>query len=149
MKIVRNTHNKARTGSLSRSSNDGHARLIRGTSNGAMRLHGGDTLASNVKLGSVVVQPTVVNVFVTSQASITPSPRPQRPQTAEEWVAQNTEKLQRYAGKWIAVSNRGIVASSSDFDDVFAKAQRKGVPNPLTFKVPIGTTLKIVSAKTR
>lgn len=72
------------------------------------------------------------------------------PATADEWVRDNNEKLQRYKDRWVAVTSKGVVAYSSDFDDVYTKAKAKGVSSPLVFKVPSPhTSIKVVSAKLR
>lgn len=58
------------------------------------------------------------------------------PSTADDWVQQNTDKLRRFVGRWVAVSPKGIIAASKDFDEVFLKSKERGVLNPLVFKVP-------------
>lgn len=62
--------------------------------------------------------------------------------TADEWVRENLESLKRHAGKWVAVSEKGIVGVSTDFDEVFHQAKEKGIINPLVFKVPQPTRPK-------
>jgi len=72
----------------------------------------------------------------------------QKPETAEEWVQQNLSVFPRYAGQWVAVSEIGIVAHTTDFDEVFFKAREQGIMTPLVFKVPKPRSgLKFVSAK--
>ena len=60
------------------------------------------------------------------------------PQSDHEWVSQNMPEVQQYKGKWIAVTEKGIIAVSNDFNDVCLKSEGKGIKNPLIFKVPIG-----------
>lgn len=76
------------------------------------------------------------------------APSPREPATASEWVQQNSSRFRRFAGRWVAVTNKGIVAASRDFDDVFAKAKQHGVANPLVFLVPkLGAGPKVVSTR--
>ena len=63
------------------------------------------------------------------------------------WITDNFDKINRYAGKWIAIGPEGILATSEDFDTVFEEAERKGETNPVVFKVPSGTRRKVVSGK--
>ena len=82
----------------------------------------------------------------TAQDAGSLSIRPQKPTTPSEWLRRNAGKINRYAGQWVAITKSGIVASSSDFDQVFQQAKERGAPNPLVFKVPKATRgLKIVS----
>ena len=70
------------------------------------------------------------------------------PSTADEWVGRNLKKVQRFAGRWVAVTEHGIVANSLDFDDLYSKAKAQGVTNPLVFKVPAATRHpKVVSVR--
>lgn len=72
------------------------------------------------------------------------------PKTADEWVRRNFGKIQRHSGKWVAVTERGIVGTSKDFDETYAIAKAKGIINPLVFKVPSkDTRTKIVSNRKR
>jgi hypothetical protein len=72
------------------------------------------------------------------------------PSTADEWVQQNINKVQQHAGQWIAVTHKGIVATSGDFDDVFGKAREQGIANPMVFRVPSTTRpRKIVSVRSK
>lgn len=75
---------------------------------------------------------------------------PAEPKTAADWVRQNSDKLRRYTKRWVAVTRRGVIASSDDFDDVYAKAKQRGVANPLVFRVPAhNADPKIVSTRVR
>lgn len=56
--------------------------------------------------------------------------------TAWEWMRRNQKKTLKHRGKWLAVSSSGIVGTSDDFDDVYVQARKRGVSNPLVFKVP-------------
>ena len=67
-----------------------------------------------------------------------------------DWVQRNTRKLQRYAGQWIAVTNHGVIASSTDFNQVYERARNKGIESPLVFKVSIPSKRrKAVSARSQ
>ncbi len=37
---------------------------------------------------------------------------------ADEWMAEHDNELRKYAGKWIAVTARGVVASSDSFKEL-------------------------------
>lgn len=70
------------------------------------------------------------------------------PTTATEWVRQNGDKLRRHAGRWVAITAEGIVAHSDDFDEVYMKARRRGISNPLVLQVPKAFRQpKVVSVK--
>jgi hypothetical protein len=70
------------------------------------------------------------------------------PMTASEWVTRNQTKLSKYAGQYVAITGKGIVATNSDFDTVYRKAREKGVINPLVFKVPTDSQrIKFVSVR--
>lgn len=71
-----------------------------------------------------------------------------QPLTASEWVEQNRRKLSKHAGKYVAITRAGIVATADNFDDIYSKSKEKGVLNPLVFKVPKASRqMKIVSVK--
>jgi hypothetical protein len=73
-----------------------------------------------------------------------------KPRTASEWVQQNTGKLKRFAGRWIAVTPKGVAASADTFEEVFSEAKQRGANNPLVFRVPpLNAGPKIVSARLR
>lgn len=72
------------------------------------------------------------------------------PDSASEWVERNIGKVQKKAGKWIAVNRKGILASAASLDGVYQKARMQGVYDPLVFKVPKPTSLrKVVSSRIR
>ena len=58
------------------------------------------------------------------------------PPTAYEWVERNIKLLDKFAGRWVAVTSRGMVAESDDFETVYREAKAKRVDDPLVFKVP-------------
>ncbi len=37
---------------------------------------------------------------------------------ADEWMAQHDDELSKYAGKWIAVTARGVIASSDSLKEL-------------------------------
>lgn len=51
--------------------------------------------------------------------------------------------LRKYAGKWVAIANRKIVASGDDAEKVYKKA-KKFAKNPALAKVPKKDTLILV-----
>ena len=61
---------------------------------------------------------------------------PHEPQTATEWVNRNAARLTKYAGQYVAITNKGIVAVTDDFEAIYAKTKKKGIINPLVFKIP-------------
>jgi hypothetical protein len=88
----------------------------------------------------------VTKRVVASPATSTPQRRA-APRTANEWVRLHQDKLQPYRGKWLAVGPTGIVGHSDDFSAVFTQAHKRGVSDPLVFKIPLHHASKIVSAK--
>lgn len=58
------------------------------------------------------------------------------PRSASEWLSENRDKLSRFANRWIAITAKGVIAKSDDFDEVYALAQERGVLNPMVIKVP-------------
>ncbi len=85
--------------------------------------------------------------FITKPGPSLPTAR-DKSVTANEWVQRNLSKIMRHRGKWVAINNNGIVATSDGFDEVFSKARNRGVTNPLVFKVPrVPQGIKVVSGK--
>jgi hypothetical protein len=75
---------------------------------------------------------------------------PDIPATATEWIERNTGRLTKYAGQYVAITNKGIVAVADDFEGIYAKSKKKGIMNPLVFKIPKANSRpKIVSARSR
>lgn len=66
--------------------------------------------------------------------------RPTRP--AHDWVQSNHDKLKRYRGRWVAVTEDGIVATGDNLDTVLKRARMRKAKDPLTFVVPSVVKLK-------
>ena len=60
------------------------------------------------------------------------------PKSASDWIADNSDKLSRHAGKWVAVTSKGVIAAASSYDEVWAQSQSRGAKNPTVFKLPDG-----------
>ena len=103
-----------------------HATQIQGTQTGQIRF------TAPVPYTNIHVSEPTTNLGM-----VAPIVRKGPPSTANEWVERNMRRVQNQAGKWVAVTHRGIIATSTDFDDVFRKAESQGVSNPLVFKVPV------------
>lgn len=53
-----------------------------------------------------------------------------------EWLLKHTQELEKYRGKWIAVSGSKIVSFGDVLHDVRKKAKELSKKEPLIFKVP-------------
>lgn len=56
-------------------------------------------------------------------------------ETEHDWLATHPMEVAKYAGQYIAVIGKKIVAHGHDFEKVYEKAKRYG-ENPLFDKVP-------------
>lgn len=61
---------------------------------------------------------------------------PSKPSTASEWVRRNESRLRKYAGKWIAVTEKGVIANANDMEAEASQAKLQGFPNSMIFKMP-------------
>jgi len=67
------------------------------------------------------------------------------PRSAHEWVQAHPHDVLQHKGEWLAVTKDGIVATSLlGMDDIFKRAYKRGVRDPMVFKVPKDTTRKRV-----
>lgn len=109
------------------------------------------TRGTAVSVEFLAVQPSAtqyIHSAATVPAAAVQRARPAtRAYSASEWVQRNQAKLRPYRGKWVAVSSSGLVGHSTDFDEVFVEARRRGVDNPLVFKVPTPGRRKVVSVR--
>jgi len=46
------------------------------------------------------------------------------------------KELEAYKGRWVAIEDQHVVASSDSTTDILRKAREKGFDNPLLFHVP-------------
>jgi len=53
-----------------------------------------------------------------------------------QWISQNPEKLNKYAGKWIALLDNRLIASGDSLSKVRIEAKKIAKKEPLVFKVP-------------
>ncbi len=68
--------------------------------------------------------------------------------TATEWLSLNKRLVARHPGKYVAISNKGIIAVAEDSNNIYRKARELGILNPLVFKVPkVSERKRVVSVK--
>ncbi len=55
-----------------------------------------------------------------------------------EWMSSHPKEVERYSGKWVAVSHSGVVAAGNSVSEVEATLKKKGVAweKVLLMKVP-------------
>lgn len=110
-------------------------------------MHAGTNVGRVAHLVSNAVLGYQSTAFTVKPGPSAPTTR-DKPITANEWVQRHLDKVLQLRGKWVAISNNGIVATSDDFDEVFNKARGKGVSTPLVFKVPSAAQgIRAVSGK--
>ena len=44
-----------------------------------------------------------------------------------EWLSSHPEDTEKYSGKWIAVTNKGIIASGDSLSEVTSILKKKGI----------------------
>ncbi len=55
---------------------------------------------------------------------------------AHEWLAANGKECEKFAGKWVAVSETGIVDSSDSFKELMQRVDRLSDPKLLITQIP-------------
>ncbi len=53
------------------------------------------------------------------------------------WLAENSESLDKYAGKWVAVSENQLLGVADSLKELMLKPEVKNVRNPLFTKIPL------------
>ena len=55
-----------------------------------------------------------------------------------EWLSSHPEEIEKYSGKWIAITNKGVTASADSASEVEALLKKKGISlsEVVVMKVP-------------
>lgn len=147
MQIRRRRENVSSRSIRNTSTNSLKASLFSGV-NGQIRIFHSGTLSPQMNLGAEIEGQTFSIVGQPTQTSLPVMISLGKPTTATEWLDHNVARLAKYAGKYVAITHSGIVANADDLDEVYYQAKKRGVMNPLVFKVPKATSRpKVVSAK--
>ena len=53
-----------------------------------------------------------------------------------EWMSSHPKEMEKYSGKWIAVTNKGIVAAGNSLSEVSDAVKKMGAHDVMFMKVP-------------
>ena len=56
-------------------------------------------------------------------------------QTSTKWISEHHKEINKYPGKWLAITSIGIVATANTFDDIFYQIELQKIADPVVFKV--------------
>ena len=140
MKIRRNISNAV--------NRQGHSvTLARGASIGRYTVSG-NTLDTHIFHASPAAPVAISQAAATNAVSsvhVIPTGR-----AAHRWVQENQSHVLKHRGKWVAITENGIVASNASLERTRELARAKGAGNPVVFKVPSQPRgMRIVSSRRR
>lgn len=72
----------------------------------------------------------------TIQAETPVLPAPQTMSPEMEWLTSHAAELSAYEGEWLLIVNRALVAHDSDFRQIHAVVQERGITEPFLYYVP-------------